>query len=74
MKVEIEIKDGLYEVYNGDDCDNYPYRALMAIYGENCYITEFTVHSYLFDEMKSITEEECACLLSKLNVDSLKKI
>lgn len=74
MKVTVELKDGLYEIWNGDDCDNYPYRALLAIHEGKAWVSEWTANPSHSSSLNPVVMLAAPDLFSHLGVVNYRKV
>lgn len=68
MRVSVELENGLYEIQNGDESDNYPYRALLAIYEGEAWASEWTTNSNFTAPLHLVTITEGSDLFATLGV------
>ena len=68
MKTEIKL-NGSYKVFNGKDCDNYPYWTILVVTEDEAWIGEFTTHSHLIQQdLKLVKLEDGEDLFTKLGI------
>ena len=68
ITVKVKLKDGLYRLNNGDDCDNHPCWGLLVIYAGKFYFSGYAVHSRVVDVLKAVEITDGEDLFEKLNV------
>lgn len=74
MRTKIELK-GVYKVYDGKDCDNIPYWAILVVTDNQAWISDFTIHSHLASStMKEVVLNDDEDLFTKLGIINYKSL
>jgi hypothetical protein len=71
IEVKIKLANGIYTLYNGKDCDGYPYTALLVVTRADIFFSGFTLSPY--DNLKKVELENGECLFTKLGVTDYEK-
>ena len=72
MRVSIDLRNGAYIVYNGDDVDNIPYTGLLVIHNKQIFFSGYTANPF-YDNLAAYELVAGDDIFTKLGVTNYHK-